>query len=79
MIQCGEGERSQLGKGSPSRTRTYNISVNSRTLCQLSYQGLQPKVIIAAVHADVKRIGYKIAKMAAAFFRFVLPSVREPF
>ena len=29
-------------KGSPTRTRTWNLAVNSRPLCQLSYQGTLP-------------------------------------
>ena len=33
------------GGGSLNRTRTYNISVNSRMLCQLSYQGTGPKLL----------------------------------
>ena len=33
------------GEDSLNRTRTYNISVNSRMLCQLSYQGTGPKLL----------------------------------
>ncbi len=31
--------------GSPSRTRTCNILVNSQALCQLSYRGMTPLII----------------------------------
>ncbi len=32
--------------GSPSRTRTYNLVVNSHPLCRLSYRGIAPDRLI---------------------------------
>ena len=55
---CGAPRRERVG--SPGRTRTYNLTVNSRSLYRLSYQGTrvsgQPadsgwNVVIIAVEA----------------------------
>jgi DNA-binding NarL/FixJ family response regulator len=39
LIEKYAGQRARNRTGSRGRTRTYNLSVNSRTLCQLSYAG----------------------------------------
>jgi hypothetical protein len=38
-----EGSEIKLESGSQSRTRTCNLAINSRLLCQLSYLGMNPK------------------------------------
>jgi hypothetical protein len=46
--------------GSPGGTRTCNLPINSRTLCQLSYGGSAPARLGAAVP------GYLIVSAASA-------------
>ncbi len=39
----GDDPKSSHCSGSQSRTRTCNLAINSRLLCQLSYLGMHPK------------------------------------
>ena len=36
-------EQEEIFAGSQSRTRTCNLAINSRLLCQLSYLGMHPR------------------------------------
>ena len=39
---CASSNNKRARSGSPGRTRTYNLPVNSRTLYRLSYRGSGP-------------------------------------
>lgn len=63
------------GLGSPDRTRTYNLPVNSRTLCRLSYGGSRAQTC-RPKRATRERLQHDLGPPATGF-RSVPPSTTE--
>ena len=55
--------------GSQSRTRTCNLAINSRLLCQLSYLGMNPR----APNLSTSRKGYCSSSQACRSLARALP------
>ncbi len=52
MIRVDTRKEDSLRQNSPSRARTYNLAVNSRSLYLLSYRGIASAHIIGLVAND---------------------------
>ncbi len=63
--------------GSPSRTRTYNLVVNSHPLCRLSYRGAEELIFLQGRITFFYHAGSRLSILSCGVFLQV-PSIAWP-